>query len=277
MKIMTEKNTRKFAWFLIISGFGAAWLTFWWGTAILLSSNPSSISTTKNDFSSWNVLYYYSFNSALLIFSGLILYARRFKIFSILAILLGVSVTTSLFIFEKMDGSFLLNNLFIQTVYLGMLLGIIYGGTILVPMFLMSVYLGLYRGIQYFRGKVVYSNSQGIIENQIKVAPENNSENNPPLVPVIEKGMISIIICYLGIFISIFYIITGGLNSFSSSRGMLMTFLAMVVLGLSIFSLKSKNKIVYMTINIIILIMVLYPLFFLAPSLVFLKFFADSF
>ena len=82
---------------------------------------------------------------------------KNYKTYSILAILLGISVTVSLFIFgNDGDGFEILNNLFMHTTFLGMSIGSLCGGTILVPMFLTGVYISAIQGIRYFKGKIKF-------------------------------------------------------------------------------------------------------------------------
>ncbi len=138
----SKKRINRFATFLIIAGIGAMWLTYWWNE-------------TDSNFGSFPVLYYYIFNSALLFLLGVFLHLKEFKIYSVLAVVLGISVTSSLFIFT--DNNF--NNLFFYTVFMGVTFGTVYGGIILVPMFLWGVYRSLFRGIKHLRGKAIYNPS----------------------------------------------------------------------------------------------------------------------
>lgn len=157
MKTLSIKQYKRFSIFIIVSGLGALWLTFWW---YMINLNDNSIGGSGS-FSSFKIFFYYIFNSVLLIFLGIILYARRFKLFSVLAVVLGISVTSSFFIFghNNANTNILLDNLFVYTTYLGMTVGTIYGGVILVPMFIVSVYISFVRGIQHVRGKLDYNTS----------------------------------------------------------------------------------------------------------------------
>ena len=159
MKIITKKKINRFALFLVISGLGALWLTYWW---FQMSLGDDFIGS-RGEFGSFSVLFYYIFNSFLLFLLGIILYAKYFKIYSVLSVILGISVTTSLFIFESNTTDFLLSNLFGHTIYFGILAGIVFGGPLLIPMFLFGVYISAVRGIQHIRGKLNYSVSEEII------------------------------------------------------------------------------------------------------------------
>ncbi len=156
MKIINKKSSRTFAIFLVIAGIGALWLTFWWYKATHGSNDtfgdPNSLA--NNIY----LLYYYLFNSLLLILSGILLSLNKFKLYSILSIILGTSVTLSLFVFNTSTNNFNpLANLFILTVFEGIFFGFIYGGAILVPLFLFTVYKSFIQGIKYFRKKINYS------------------------------------------------------------------------------------------------------------------------
>jgi len=158
MNIISRKKNRYLSIFLVISGIGSLWLTYWW--YILAMVNPSgpqvgSMFTIENYF----ILGYFILNSTLLLLLGVMFLDRKFKIGSILSIVLGILVTASLFIFPYGEGFDFFDNLFFNIIISGMVLGFPYGGTILVPMFLFGTYKGLVRGINYFRGKIDFSNT----------------------------------------------------------------------------------------------------------------------
>jgi len=254
MKIITKKKIDGFALFLIIAGIGTLWLTFWWYKATLGDNSIGG----RGVFVSLSVLYYYIFNSVLLILLGAMLRLRNFKIYSALAILLGISVTISLFIFGNGSAG-ILNNLFISTTYLGMIAGAMYGGTILVPMFLGGVYISAIRGIQHIRGKINYVVSDITTEGQVGVSETGNMSVNI----LNEKSIMQKTIPVIGIIIGLF----NGINSwrflFSSEiqgRGILLiALLPIFLIALSIFSLVNKKIKVYRVVNIIIVAIILYP------------------
>jgi len=255
MKIITKKKIDGFALFLLISGIGASWLTFVWYGAIFEDDFTSQ-------FASLSVLDYYIFNSALLILSGVALYSKRFKIYSILAILLGISVTASLLIFE--DGSIdISNNFFVHTTFLGIFLGTIYGGIILVPMFLVSVYASAILGIQHIRGKLNYSLSENITENQT----ETSQINNPLVNFSKDKGVAQKIIPIIGIALVLFNVIQFIQSRFSvlsqvrQEDRTLSILLSIFIMALSIFSLINKKTKVYRFVNLAIAALVTYLLF----------------
>lgn len=256
MKIITKKKVDGFALFFVISGIGASWLTFVW-SGFGVGGDPAA------RFTSLSVLYYYIFNSALLILSGVALYSKRFKIYSILAILLGVSVTISLIIFE--DGNIsIYDNLFIFTAVSGMFPGIMFGGIILVPMFLASVYASTILGVQHIRGKLNYSYSvsENITENQTETFQINN-----PLVNFSkDKGITQKIIPIIGIVVGLFNVIQfiqSRLSVISEVRQedrTLSVSLSIFIMALSIFSLINKKTKVYRFINLAIAALVTYSL-----------------
>jgi hypothetical protein len=178
MKIITEKKRKRFALFLLISGIGALWLTFWWYWNRSYNGMGAGRVGFIESFSVYSrmvpTLLYYLFNSVLLIVASCSFLFKRFKSYSILAVLLGVSVTGSLFVFQDLReitfSNLFIDNLFINTVFDGMVFGMEYGGTILVPMFLYSVYKGAFRGIGYLRGRVSYAPLETIAENQIDIS-----------------------------------------------------------------------------------------------------------
>ncbi len=154
METIKKKEMMRWAIFLIISGLGALWLTFWWNKSMNGDGGgfgfPDSIRGV--DITTG----YYIFNSILLTLLGIVLILKKFKTYSILSIILGFSVTISLFAFDVSVNFNPIRNLFFLTVIEGMLMGFAVGGTILVPMFLIGVYKSLTRGIGYFRGKINY-------------------------------------------------------------------------------------------------------------------------
>ncbi len=254
MKIITKKKIDGFAFFLLISGMGASWLTFSW-SGLGVGGDPAA------RFTSLSVLYYYIFNSALLILSGVMLYFKRFKIYSILAILLGISVTISLLIFD--DGNIsIYDNLFIFTTLVGMFPGLLVGGIILVPMFLFGVYASAILGIQHTRGKLNYSISENIIENQPEAFQRNNSFVNFSK----DKGVAQKIIPIIGIVVGLFNVIQFIQSRFSvisevrQEDRILSVSLSIFIMVLSIFSLINKKTKVYRFVNLAIAALVVYSL-----------------
>ncbi|MFA7285523.1 MAG: hypothetical protein WC011_01590 [Candidatus Paceibacterota bacterium] len=164
-------KSRVWPWFLILSGIGAFWLTacyFFMSAWVDGSREYGSNNSSMSPF----LAIYYGFNSLLLLMSGMSLRVKYFREYSILSILLAISVTSSFFILVQPDqGIDFFNTLFGDTVYLGMFIGMLLGGIVLVPMFLISVYLSLFLGIQYFRGKIDETNT-GVVLN-----PQINNEN----------------------------------------------------------------------------------------------------
>lgn len=254
MQIITRKKSNSFALFLLISGLGALWLTFWWYSTTLGNNSIGG----RSHFSSFPVLYYYVFNSALLILMGIVLRLRNFKIYSILAIILGISVSISLFIFGNGNVR-ITNNFFIYTTYLGMTAGTMYGGIILVPMFLSGVYISTIRGIQHIRGKINYVDLDMIPQDQMDASGSSNISTQILNTKSITQETIPVI-----------GIITGLVDGISSWRFLflpelqgqriLMVLVPISLMALSVFSLLNKNVKVYRIINVIIAVIILFPL-----------------
>ena len=154
METIKKKEMVRWAIFLIISGIGALWLTFWWNKA--MNGDGGGFGSPDSIIGIGITTGYYIFNSILLTLLGIMLIIKKFKTYSILSIILGFSVTASLFVINISNGFNPLANLFFLTIIEGMYFGFIYGGFILVPMFLIGVYKSLIRGIRYFRGKINY-------------------------------------------------------------------------------------------------------------------------
>ena len=155
MKIISLTKQTSVAFFSIISGIGAICLSSFF---ILLNLNGS------DELNLGNLMFfaflYYPFNSFILFMLGFLLLMKYFKAYAITSILLGVSVTISLFIPQSSELSLSLsNNFFVFTTNLGMTGGGIFGGFILVPMFLIGVYVNLYHSIGYMLGKIDYANN----------------------------------------------------------------------------------------------------------------------
>lgn len=155
MKTITKKEIIYWAIFLILAGIGALWLTFWWNK-IMNSGDVSGFGKPESMFDVSLTTIYYTFNSILLILSGIILSLKKFKIYSILVIILGISVTISLFAFDLSTGFNPIKNLFLLTIVEGMYGGFAVGGFVLVPIFLFSVYRSTSHGIKYLRKKLNY-------------------------------------------------------------------------------------------------------------------------
>lgn len=254
MKTITKKKINGFALFLLISGIGASWLTFVW-SGLGVGGDPAA------RFTSLYILYYYIFNSVLLVLSGIALYSKRFKIHSILAILLGISVTVSLLIFD--DGNIsIYDNLFIFTTVTGMFSGMEFGGIILVPMFLWSVYVGAIRGIQHIKGKLNYSISENITENQTGTFQKDSSLVNFSK----DKGMAQKIIPIFAIVVGLFNVIQFIQSRFSvisevrQEDRTLKISLSIFIMALSIFSLINKKTKIYHLVNFTIVALVIYSL-----------------
>lgn len=155
MKIIPQNKYKRYGNFLMWSGFGALWLTFNYikmeCTGFFENHRTCSYDTLIESMN--YVSYYLIFNSLMLICLALLLKSRAFKSYSILAIILCVSVTMSLVIFP-LGSSY---PLFVNITISG-LLGLVVGGPIFVLMFLFSVYMSARRGIQYLADAIDYEN-----------------------------------------------------------------------------------------------------------------------
>jgi len=166
-------KSKIFPWFLILSGVGALWLTVWF---FIMSASVADGEYSRNII----LTIYYAVNSLLLLMSGISLRLKYFREYSLLSILLGISVTVSLFIFTSPeDGINFFSTWFVATVMLGVLMGFQVGGIVLVPMFLISVYTSLFLGIQYFRGKIDETSADLVLNPQINSEDLVNLKENP--------------------------------------------------------------------------------------------------
>ncbi len=253
MKIITQKRAESFAKFLVAAGIGASWLTFWWYKMTLGDDSVGS----GGAFSNASILFYYILNSILLILSGVLLHTKRYKAHSIVAILLGISVTVSLFIFaDGIQG--IMGNLFVSTTYMGMMAGIIYGGIILVPMFHAGVYVAAFRGFRHVRGALNYGLSE-TIPNDF----ENTSSIHVP-IPSEGKGMMHILIPIVGVAYALFQGMTSWRLLFSigvNGAAALFGLIPFILVVLGVVSLTSKNVKVYRPLNIVLGLFILYPIF----------------
>lgn len=254
MKVLYKKQINFFKWFLLVSGIGALWLTFMW---YRMTFDDNSMAG-GGAFSSMNVFYYYIFNSLLLILAALVFSFRFFKTYAVIAIILALSVTGSMFVFHGGQ------NLFLVTIMLGMTMGIAFGGTILVPMFLFSVYSGLGKSVKHIYGKLAYSyeDPANKVSSDSKLSSVEPLNTKPSLHKVIP--MIVLFLSGLNLLQTLFAVI-----SFFRMRdqipegegvGSRMLLMLLVVLSffiLSLVSLKSRNPKVYKILNIIIIIPVL--------------------
>ena len=140
-----------FPLFLIISGVGALWLTFWF---YLISKHGVYIDSNGVDiFNGFPVLYYYIFNSVILVLSGIFLKYKFYKTYFVLSFILGISVMYSFFIVSIETPANKSLPLFFTTSLLGMVFGAGFGGPILVPMFLYSTYKSFINTIKYIFGE----------------------------------------------------------------------------------------------------------------------------
>lgn len=243
MNTITRKKSKNKALFLIIAGLGALWLTFWWTKMSLDNNSHANI-----------ILYsaYYGFNSIVLILIGGLLYLKNFKTYSVFALLLGISVTASLFIFDQNVDPQILGNLFLSTIFQGMLHGMMFGGTLLVPMFLYAVYSSFLQGIQSMRGKINYLDLD--ITPQDPVVQE---KNNSPINNENKKSTLQFVIPFIGIMHGLFYSILH-LGSFREPVvlvDILMTlFYPVSIILCSLISILSNNKRYIRISNIIIVI-----------------------
>lgn len=248
MKIITKKQSKNLALFLIVSGLGALWLTYWWYKATLGDSGTYGVS----QFSSVYVFYYYLANSLILLLSGSFLYAKRFKIFSILSVMLGLMVTASLFVFS--DSSVIASNqpifknLFAYTVFLGTFVAVSYGGVILVPMFLYSVYKSFIFGTMFFNKRLTFD-----------LEPQYQEEENNILK---KKGVLAEFIPVAGILIgisNIIFIMNFNFSFTESLKESITSLLPILMIILSFISLRTSKSRLYRILNIILVGLITFP------------------
>lgn len=262
MKILYKKQINFFRWVLLISGLGAIWLSFMW---LRMTFGGDSM-TQGGAFSTMRVFAYYLFNSFLLLISSLFFSYKYFKTYSVLAIILAISVTVSLFIFQES------NNLFFSTVLLGTTMGAMFGGTLLVPMFLGSVYVGVFRAIKHISGKLVYSYENPVSDVPTPQNPDfPNSEVVPQRKSSFHKTIPIVILLYAGVNLiqAIFSLVRFSqydkeITKDFSLLGLLVYIPMILLITFSFISLKSNKPKVYKTINIImavpIVLFLLFPL-----------------
>lgn len=147
VKQLSKKHTRRYTYFMILSGFGALWLTLAWKKSVI-DGYPA---LNHGLFDTLNVYYYYLFNSLTLICIGMMLKFKKLIFSSILSFILFSSVFISLFIIQ--NG----NTLFSSTVNDGMFWGFIEGGIILVPAFIGAVVIGLCYAALFLSKKINYT------------------------------------------------------------------------------------------------------------------------
>lgn len=252
MKIITKRNTEKFAQLSLVAGFGALWLTVIWYFMSFKGDNSGW--GDNSGFSTLTVLIYYTYNSILLISLGFILRAKSFKLHSFLSLILAISVAASIFIFSAEHPISIISNLFFYTVANGMLMGLMFGGIILVPLFLFIVYTSTIRSIGYFRGKLEYAISEENIENKtsstlngdILVNKNSNEESLWTAVP------------YLGLFFGVLRLRIL-IHPMISSFFIVSIGLAILMIMISLFVMKNKNCKEYRALNIIILFLLIVP------------------
>lgn len=248
MKIIAKKQFKDLAVFVMVSGLGALWLTYWWYKATLGDSGTYGTS----QFSSVSVFYYYLANSLLLISVGLFLYIKKFKIFSILSLILGLMVTASLFIFS--DFSVIANNqpifknLFAYTVFLGTFVAVSYGGVLLVPMFLYGVYKSFIFGTMFLSKKLSFDLETLYQEEAIDIPKK--------------KGVLAEFIPIAGILIgisNIVFIMNFNFSFTASLKDSITSLIPILMIILSFISLRSTSRLLYRILNIVLIALITFP------------------
>jgi uncharacterized membrane protein len=285
IKIIEKKEFKKFSIFLLISGLGALWLTFWWTIMI------------HNHWYNWGngvdgidyLLSFYHFcNSLLLILIAFSIRFKKFVLFSCFSVLLGFSVFASFFwgydpnlfsfsilanLFSSHDIFYdLLNIVFFRTIFLGISFGGLFGGFILVPMFLISVYKSFIYAIKYSRGKLEFNLVE--IEKLPQAETETLINNNIPIKKESSRNIFHLLIPIAGIgyvFIPFFsFIFEPNLQLIKDN--IFSIILLFSFLSLSILSLCLKDKIKYTLINIFIILIlfinIFIPLLFIFPNII---------
>ncbi len=248
MKIIVKKRFKDLALFIMVSGFGALWLTYWWYKATL----GDSVTYGTSQFSSVYVFYYYIANSLALILVGLFLYIKRFKIFSILSLILGLMVTASLFVFS--DFSVIANNqpifknLFAYTVFLGTFVAVSYGGVLLVPMFLYGVYKSFIFGTMFLNKRLSFD-----------LETSYQEEDNNILK---KKGILAEFIPIAGILIgvsNIVFIMNFNFSFTASLKDSITSLIPVFMIIFAFISLRSTRRLLYRILNIILVGLITFP------------------
>lgn len=249
MKIIVKKRFQDLALFIMVSGLGALWLTYWWYKATLGDSGTYGTS----QFSSAYVFYYYLANSLVLILVGLFLYAKRFKVFSILSLILGLMVTASLFVFS--DFSVIANNqpifknLFAYTVFLGTFVAVSYGGVLLVPMFLYGVYKSFIFGTMFLNKRLSFD-----FETSYQEEEDSNILK--------KKGILAEFIPVAGILIgisNIVFIMNFNFSFTASLKDSITSLIPILMIIFAFISLRSERRRLYRILNIILVGLITFP------------------
>lgn len=247
MQIISKSKSFNFSLFIFVSAIASLYLTFLWQKAI---SDETFIFPNKITF------LYYLFNTCLLFISAYFLTNKKFKIYSIVSFVLGLSVTSSLFITTSGLG-FDIRNLFFSTVFFGMTGGALHGATLFIPLFLSSVYISFFRSILFFLKKLKYSSGS---EDKVLTSKNYILQKNifdkmiPVLITVSHFFNIRQSFGFLRIWFDIRH------DSFLTfMRDFFVGGLPVLVLVFAILSLLLKNKRAYRIINFILILMFLFP------------------
>lgn len=149
LKIISTNKRKKFSLLLLIAGICGLLLTY--GFTILSYHNTYTVGFSEKDvFNGFPVVYYYVFNSSLLILLSVFLYKKLFKIYSVFSFILTISVLFSLFVIGVKS------NLFIFTIIYGITMGYSFGGPLLVPLFLYTVFKSFFDNMKVYMNKLAY-------------------------------------------------------------------------------------------------------------------------
>lgn len=250
MNIISKKRTKDFSIFLILSGLLFGVLVFLWYLEFYSKGGGGIL------FSSLPVLLYYIFLAILLPINGILLFKKKYKLFSVFSLLLFFVFLGSLFI-KVGIGWHILRTLFFSTVYLGMSAGGLYGGSIIIPMFLISVFYSGFRAFMYFSGKISYENNHtltDIKDNRVYFLQKDFFHKVLPVLAILTnffnfKRSLQII----GILFENFKF------NFLFLKDLFLGGLPVLLFILAVFSFFIKDKKVYKFLNIIILILLFLP------------------
>ncbi len=249
MKIIPQNKVKDFSLILLFASFGGFWLTFWWYKKIV-------IDYIVGPYDSF-YLYYYLFNSMVLFFTWLFFYFKKYTIYAYLSIVLGFSVFISLFIFEDAPHSLLFGNLFVNTIFLGMFFDLAIGGIILVPLLLFVVSKNLIWGIMYLRGSIDFS----LFSHTFLASHQEQRHNIGGILPIFfhRKPMIHIIVPLIAMCFCVLLLVY-----FLYIKYLLFISISIIFLLLTgaFFSLFTKNRKLYFTLNILLVFSMYFFLFF---------------
>lgn len=249
MKIIPQNKVKDFSLILLFSSVGSLWLTFWWYKTVAIDY----IAGFYDSF----YLYYYLINSIILFSIWFFFYLKKYKIYAYLSFVLGLSVFASLFIFESMPDALFAGNLFLNTVFLGMFFNLFIGGILIVPLLFFVVFKNLIWSVEYLRGDIDFS----LFSHTFLASHQEQRHNISGILPAFfhSKPLIHIIVPLITMCFCVLLLVY-----FLYIKYLLFVIVPIVLLFLfgSLFSLFTKNRKIYFTLNILLIFSIYLFLFF---------------